>query len=561
MTQPDVETRVVQRAPCFRLYPTPEQSAELLQWERSLKWLWNICLEQWQHALRRTAADRARATEITSRLLEAEASRKAAEKRGEPPPPMPPGADMVDCAIGCWGRCDALVQQRQLTVLQSECGWMPRVAELKRVPRLAKGAVITNLETAWTRFFDAMRDAGERRRRGLARPNDEPEVGPPAFKRQWDRAPIEIAGCFTRVEGDGWKATVHVPNLGPLSVRLHRPLFGCHERDCAGADCARCALQTERKITRIVISRDVDHWNVAIGISWREPVPASITEPVLGVNRGIDVLAATSDGRLFEGPRFAQKSADRLARRQREAAQLQEARKLWIERVRKAFDAQDGETIAACLKGEAPAGPRARWVAQMFAWDRQGRVGEPPRCGQGANEIKAREKVAKVHRKVRFQRDANLHAISSELARTAGTVVMENFQIQRMTRSARGTAEEPGEGVERTARFNAAVLDGGWGKLAQLTEYKIQYRGGSFEKRSAAFEAQKCRACGCVDPRNRADCRTLKCVQCGHTEQGDVLTARNMVDSRQQELAARPPKVKKVSKRTKRNYNEPRKGA
>ena len=50
-------------------------------------------------------------------------------------------------------------------------------------------------------------------------------------------------------------------------------------------------------------------------------------------------------------------------------------------------------------KGESPKSEFTRWVNAMLRWDSEGRHGLAPRCGQGANEKKAREQVAKRHRK------------------------------------------------------------------------------------------------------------------------------------------------------------------
>ncbi len=38
---------IIHRGFKYRIYPTPEQEARLRQWERTLRFLWNLGLEQW----------------------------------------------------------------------------------------------------------------------------------------------------------------------------------------------------------------------------------------------------------------------------------------------------------------------------------------------------------------------------------------------------------------------------------------------------------------------------------------------------------------------------------
>jgi transposase len=507
--------RTVQRAPRFKLYPTEEQRTALLAWEKSLRWLWNVCLEQTRMARARSRYDRQFLTAATEKHSAALKGAKAAKAAGVPFE-APPETETVETPLGCWKWPDSLSQQRQLTELQRECAGVPAVDSLSKVPRYAKGAVVTALETAWKRYF-ALRTPGE------------PGEGEPQFKRSGQSVPIEFAGVFTHFDGAGWKGSVYVPTLGDVKANLHTSPFACRRRECEGDKCEVCAARTARKLTRIVITRDVDEWFVAIAVSWSEPEPAPITVPIVGVNRGIGILAATSTGELFEGPRFVQRAQEQLERRQAVANRRADARHARCEAVRRAVDAKNLDAIAAALKGEAPKSEFTRWVNAMLRWDAEGRHGFAPRCGQGENEKKAREQVAKRHRKTRRQRESHLHMVSRRIADAAGTVVMEALDIQKLTKSAAGTVEAPGKLVQKKANHNRAALDGGWGALATMTEYKVVFRGGTFAKRNPAFAAQTCPVCGHVAAENRPDCRTFLCAKCGHTEQGDVLTGKNLV--------------------------------
>ncbi len=533
--------RAVQRAPRFKLYPTEAQRKTLLAWENSLRWLWNLCLEQTLMARSRSRCDRQFLTAASEKYAAALKAAKAAKTAGVPFE-APPETATVETPLGCWKWPDALSQQRQMTELQRECAGDPRVDALNRVPRYPKGAVVTALETAWKRYF-MLRTPGDASEGG---------EGKPQFKRHGQTVPIEFAGLFTRFEGEGWDGSVHIPTLGAVKANIHTSPFACRRSDCAGKKCEVCASRTERKLTRIVLTRDVDEWFAAIAVSWSEPEPVALTVPVVGVNRGIGILAATSTGELFEGPRFVQRAQEQLERRQAVANRRGDARQARCEAVRRAVDAKDLDAIARALKGESPKSEFTRWVNAMLRWDSEGRHGFAPRCGQGANEKKAREQVAKRHRKTRRQRESHLHMVSRRIADAAGTVVMEAMDIKALTKSAAGTVEAPGELVQAKANHNRAALDGGWGALANLTKYKVEYRGGTFAKRNPAFAAQTCPTCGHVAAENRPDCRTFLCVKCGHTEQGDVLTGKNLAAWYTAEGTGTP--AKKPAKRTKRSF-------
>ena len=75
---------------------------------------------------------------------------------------------------------------------------------------------------------------------------------------------------------------------------------------------------------------------------------------------------------------------------------------------------------------------------------------------------------------------------------------VEDLQITNMTRSAKGTRENPGRNVRAKAGLNRGILGSGWGLLVRRLEDKAP---GRVEKIRPAFTSQRCSACGQVDPR------------------------------------------------------------
>ena len=107
----------------------------------------------------------------------------------------------------------------------------------------------------------------------------------------------------------------------------------------------------------------------------------------------------------------------------------------------------------------------------------------------------------------------------------AGRWHVENLQIGNMTRSAKGTPENPGRNVRQKAGLNRGILRSGWGLLVRRLEQKAP---GRVEKIKPAFTSQRCSACGHVDRKSRESQAYFVCTACGFTCNADVNAARNI---------------------------------
>jgi hypothetical protein len=94
-----------------------------------------------------------------------------------------------------------------------------------------------------------------------------------------------------------------------------------------------------------------------------------------------------------------------------------------------------------------------------------------------------------------------------------------------MTRSARGTRENPGRNVRQKAGLNRGILGSGWGLLVRRLEDKAP---GRVEKIRPAFTSQRCSACGHVDRDSRESQAIFRCTACGYACHADVNAARNI---------------------------------
>lgn len=132
-----------------------------------------------------------------------------------------------------------------------------------------------------------------------------------------------------------------------------------------------------------------------------------------------------------------------------------------------------------------------------------------------------RNKVALLHKKVSDCRIDFLHKVSTKIAIDFGKVAVEKLDIQNMSKN---------------KRLSRQMLDCGWGKFFELLEYKTKV-----VKVNPAYTSQTCPTCYHVAKENRLSQSLFRCTSCGHSENADVVGAKNIearafADSRQREV-------------------------
>jgi putative transposase len=216
------------------------------------------------------------------------------------------------------------------------------------------------------------------------------------------------------------------------------------------------------------VTRDrAGRWHVAFA-AIPEPVPAPGNGQVVGVDRGVAVSAALSTGELLRVPGLTEPERTRLRRLERKLAR-----------------ARHGSGRRKRVKA-ALARLRARETDRRKDWA---------------------EKT------------------STRLAREFDLIRVEELNITGMTRSARGTAAEPGRNVRAKSGLNREIMRSGWGLLVRRLRDKAP---GRVEKIDAAFTSQRCSACGHVAAESRKSQALFACVACGFACNADVNAARNI---------------------------------
>ena len=134
-------------------------------------------------------------------------------------------------------------------------------------------------------------------------------------------------------------------------------------------------------------------------------------------------------------------------------------------------------------------------------------------------------KLRKLHRKRARRRDSETHQVSRKIADTGHTVVMEDLNTKAMTKSAKGTVEEPGRNVKQKAGLNRAILASGWGQM----ERKLAYKAGRVVFVDPAYTSQTCSRCGHAAQSNRPSQAVFRCGACGFRANADHNAAINIL--------------------------------
>ncbi len=226
------------------------------------------------------------------------------------------------------------------------------------------------------------------------------------------------------------------------------------------------AIPVGAKSYRVTVDR-AGRWHIAFA-AVPAPVPAPGTGAVVGIDRGVAVSATLSTGEMFTVPRLSPARERRLRRLQRKLA-----------RARRGSNRRAGVRRAIAKLRTCEADTRKDWAEKT----------------------------------------------STNLARRFDVIRVEDLHIKDMTRSARGTAGNPGRNVRAKAGLNREIMRSGWGLLVRRLEEKAP---GRVEKIHPAFTSQRCSACGHIAAGSRESQALFCCVVCGYASNADVNAARNI---------------------------------
>lgn len=145
-----------------------------------------------------------------------------------------------------------------------------------------------------------------------------------------------------------------------------------------------------------------------------------------------------------------------------------------------------------------------------------------------ANWQKQKAQVNRLHTRIANIRRDYLHKTSTTLCQNHAIIVIEDLKVRNMSRSAKGTAENPGTHVKAKSGLNRSILDQGWHEFRRQLMYKQAWRGGDVLAVPPHHTSQTCPKCQHVSSDNRLSQACFQCVDCGFTENADVVGAVNI---------------------------------
>lgn len=154
------------------------------------------------------------------------------------------------------------------------------------------------------------------------------------------------------------------------------------------------------------------------------------------------------------------------------------------------------------------------------------------------NWQKLKAKIAKLHHKISNIRKNYLHQISSQISQSHAIVYVEDLQVTNMSKSAKGDIEQYGKNVKQKSGLNRMILDQSWFEFRRQLDYKLLWNGGHLVAVPPQNTSRTCPCCGYTAKENRQTQADFECVECGYTENADVVGAINILRRGQEILAA-----------------------
>jgi len=150
---------------------------------------------------------------------------------------------------------------------------------------------------------------------------------------------------------------------------------------------------------------------------------------------------------------------------------------------------------------------------------------------KGSNRRKATKlAIAKLSAKEADRRKDWIEKITTDLVRDHDMISLEALKIKNMTKSAKGTKDNPGKNVAQKAGLNKAILEQGWGLFRQRLTDKATNAITPVEiiAINPAYTSMRCSECGYTDQKNRKSQAIFCCLSCGYTDNADVNAAKNI---------------------------------
>ena len=120
------------------------------------------------------------------------------------------------------------------------------------------------------------------------------------------------------------------------------------------------------------------------------------------------------------------------------------------------------------------------------------------------------------------------HELTSELVQNYDVIGLEDTALTNMTRSAAGTAEDPGKNVAQKSGLNRSILEQNLGQVRQQIAYKAEWASRRLVLVDPRNTTRTCSRCGSLNDRPGAN-RIYRCDKCGLVIDQDENAAVNIL--------------------------------
>jgi putative transposase len=296
------------------------------------------------------------------------------------------------------------------------------------------------------------------------------------------------------------------------------------------------------------------------------PEPLKESKLASGLDVGLQFIYADDAGKVVKPPKYYRQAQEKLARIQRKIDHKRRKRTLKAiqtvsvkELLQKVH--HFGKNIAEAVVKARPKTWKALIATIVFCYPQPKNENEADRIAKKAHkkaidlkfkltEVSNRQrrinkKLSRQHEKVKMQRKAFHHKLSTYLVRTFAAIAVESIQLTNLIRRPKAKKREDGKGYEqnnatRKAGMNKSFADASLGMLLSLIQSKIEnwnkwVETGSADPKTARefvevaphYTSQDCPECGHRQKKSLSQ-RTHRCSECGYVAPRDVAAARNI---------------------------------
>lgn len=210
-------------------------------------------------------------------------------------------------------------------------------------------------------------------------------------------------------------------------------------------------------IKKAIIKKEIDGWYISLACEIDKPTPTQPLNEVIGIDLGIKHFAVLSNGEKIDNPKHYRSYEKALAQAQR--------------------------ALSRKKKGSN-------------------------------NKKKEREKVARIHLKIKNTRKDFLHKISSKIISENQVIILEDLQVKNMVKN---------------HCLSKSISDAGWGMFKNMLQYKAELNDRRLILVPPHNTSKACSCCGLVKEDMDLSVREWVCAGCGALHDRDVNASKNIL--------------------------------